>query len=90
MHWVTLFFVSAAALLAGCASNAPIVLTAMGSFHVGRCEVTSSGKHGARHEVIDLPKIGIRGNSHMIMMDKNSDQVAQVIQDWLAKQGLYR
>jgi hypothetical protein len=39
---------------------------------------------------VDLPKIGIRGNSHMMMMDRNSDQVAGVIQDWLQKQGLYR
>jgi hypothetical protein len=38
--------------------------------------------------VVDLPAIGMRGNSHMIMMDKNSDQVAGVIQDWLAKQKL--
>ena len=45
---------------------------------------------GGRFDVIDLPKIGIRGNSHMIMMDKNSDQVADLIQEWLAKQGLYR
>ncbi len=45
---------------------------------------------GGRYEVVDLPKIGIRGNSHMIMMDKNSDQVAGLIQDWLQKQGLYR
>jgi hypothetical protein len=52
--------------------------------------LADAGKHGARYEVIDLPKIGIRGNSHMIMMDKNSDQVAGVIQQWLEKQGLYK
>ncbi len=52
--------------------------------------LVEAGKHGARYDVIDLPKIGIRGNSHMIMMDRNSDQVAGVIQDWLEKQGLYR
>ena len=45
---------------------------------------------GGKYDVVDLPKIGIKGNSHMIMMDKNSDQVADVIQQWLAKQGLYR
>lgn len=39
---------------------------------------------------IDLPELGIKGNTHMLMMDKNSDQVAQVIQDWMAKQGLMR
>jgi len=37
-----------------------------------------------------LPKAGIRGNSHMLMMDRNNLQVAGLIQDWLAKQGLYR
>ena len=47
-------------------------------------------KAGGNAEVIDLPKIGIKGNSHMIMMDKNSDQVASLIQEWLAKRGLYK
>lgn len=37
---------------------------------------------------IDLPAMGIKGNSHMIYMDKNSDQVAKIVQDWLTKQGL--
>ncbi|NDD24805.1 MAG: esterase, partial [Betaproteobacteria bacterium] len=41
-------------------------------------------------EVINLPQAGIKGNSHMIMMDKNSDQVAALIQDWLQKKGLYK
>jgi hypothetical protein len=45
---------------------------------------------GGRYEVINLPQIGIKGNSHMMMMDRNSDQIADVIQTWLAKQGLYR
>jgi hypothetical protein len=45
---------------------------------------------GGSVDVIDLPKIGIKGNSHMIMMDRNSDQVADLIQDWLTKRGLYR
>ena len=36
---------------------------------------------GARTEVVVLPEIGIRGNSHMLMQDKNSLEVA----DWLVK-----
>jgi hypothetical protein len=39
---------------------------------------------------VNLPQIGIKGNSHMMMMDKNNQQVADVIQGWLEKQGLYR
>ena len=45
---------------------------------------------GGRVEILDLPKAAIRGNSHMLMMDRNNLQVAGLIQDWLAKQGLYR
>jgi pimeloyl-ACP methyl ester carboxylesterase len=32
---------------------------------------------------IFLPAIGIVGNDHMMMLDKNSDQVAQVLVDWI-------
>ena len=43
---------------------------------------------GGTVDVINLPEIGIRGNSHMVMMDKNSEEVANVIHDWLLRQGL--
>jgi pimeloyl-ACP methyl ester carboxylesterase len=43
---------------------------------------------GGSVELIDLSDIGIKGNTHMLMMDKNSDQVAAVIQKWLAGKGL--
>jgi pimeloyl-ACP methyl ester carboxylesterase len=43
---------------------------------------------GGAIETIDLPDIGIKGNTHMVMMDRNSDQVADVIQTWLAGKGL--
>ena len=52
--------------------------------------ITAVNAAGGRAEIVDLPKIGIRGNSHMIMMDRNNEQVAGIIQDWLEKQGLYR
>jgi hypothetical protein len=47
-------------------------------------------KAGGKVEVVDLPKAGIRGNSHMLMMDKNNLEVAALIQRWLEQQGLYR
>jgi pimeloyl-ACP methyl ester carboxylesterase len=43
---------------------------------------------GGTVDVVDLPDAGIKGNSHMIMMDKNSDQVAELIQKWLVGKGL--
>ncbi|MCA3268635.1 MAG: esterase, partial [Azospirillum sp.] len=45
---------------------------------------------GGSVEVIDLPRVGIAGNSHMVMMDRNSDAVAGKIQDWLVARGLWR
>ena len=32
--------------------------------------------------------MGITGNTHMLMMDRNSDEVAKLINDWLAQPGL--
>jgi hypothetical protein len=44
---------------------------------------------GGYVDIVDLPERGITGNSHMIMMDRNSDQVAALVQQWLAKRGLW-
>ena len=43
---------------------------------------------GVTVEVMDLPAMGIKGNSHMLMMDRNSDEIAKLVQDWLDKQDL--
>jgi pimeloyl-ACP methyl ester carboxylesterase len=42
---------------------------------------------GASVDVINLPEIGIKGNSHMMMMDRNNLQIAGIIEDWLKKKG---
>jgi pimeloyl-ACP methyl ester carboxylesterase len=47
-------------------------------------------KQGTSVTRIDLPKMGIKGNSHMLMMDRNSDDIAKLIQEWMVKQGLSR
>lgn len=44
---------------------------------------------GGQVDIVDLPKIGIKGNSHMIMMDKNNLAVADVILRWLGVRGLW-
>jgi pimeloyl-ACP methyl ester carboxylesterase len=43
---------------------------------------------GGGIDIINLPDRGIKGNTHMMMMDKNNNVVAGVIQDWLAAKGL--
>ena len=43
---------------------------------------------GASVDVVDLPKAGITGNTHMMMMDKNNLVVAAMIQKWIEAKGL--
>ena len=48
-------------------------------------------KAGGNVKVINLPQLGIRGNSHMLIMDRNNLEIAALIQNWIAEQkGLYR
>jgi pimeloyl-ACP methyl ester carboxylesterase len=39
---------------------------------------------------IELPALGIQGNSHAIMADDNSDAIATLVLEWLRKRGLAR
>jgi pimeloyl-ACP methyl ester carboxylesterase len=43
---------------------------------------------GGKVDVVMLPEVGITGNSHMLMMDKNNGAIADVIDKWLAGKGL--
>lgn len=43
---------------------------------------------GVKADVMDLPAMGVKGNSHMLMMDRNSDDIARRVHDWLGQQGL--
>jgi pimeloyl-ACP methyl ester carboxylesterase len=57
----------------------------------GRAFYQKIEEAGGRVKQVDLPQIGIHGNSHMIPMDKNNMVVAGEIQKWLAQRpGLYR
>jgi pimeloyl-ACP methyl ester carboxylesterase len=44
---------------------------------------------GGAAEAIDLPQLGILGNSHLPMMDKNNAAVAEIVNRWLAARGLW-
>lgn len=43
---------------------------------------------GGRATMIHLPDMGIRGNSHMMMEDTNSHQIADIMLDWCKKNGI--
>ncbi len=43
---------------------------------------------GGAVDVYELPQMGIHGNSHMMMLERNNRQIADLIDGWLAKKGL--
>jgi pimeloyl-ACP methyl ester carboxylesterase len=42
-------------------------------------------KAGGDAEMMSLPKLGIKGNSHMLMQDRNSLDLADLLLDWIDK-----
>jgi pimeloyl-ACP methyl ester carboxylesterase len=45
-------------------------------------------KHGGDAQVVHLPEIGIRGNTHFLFSDLNNVQVADLLSDWLKEKAL--
>lgn len=43
---------------------------------------------GGNAQMVHLPDMGIRGNSHMMMEDTNSHQIADIVLDWCRKNGV--
>jgi len=64
-----------------------LILVAEASYHAAYDHVTAAylTQAGVRNEFVRLPDIGIRGNGHMMMLEKNSDEIAGVIETWLKK-----
>jgi methyl coenzyme M reductase subunit C-like uncharacterized protein (methanogenesis marker protein 7) len=62
-----------------------VVVTAEASFHAtyDACTVAFLAQAGAKPDVIQLADRGLRGNGHMMMLETNSDAVADVLADWL-------
>jgi pimeloyl-ACP methyl ester carboxylesterase len=63
------------------------IVTGEASFHAPfeHCTVRYLEQAGVKANWIDLGKAGIHGNGHMMMLEKNSDEVARVIAAWLDK-----
>jgi len=64
-----------------------LYLAAEASFYApfNHCTVGYLEQAGVAVDYIQLSDIGIHGNGHMMMMEKNSDEVANVIFDWLER-----
>ena len=45
-------------------------------------------RHGGNATLVELPKIGIYGNTHFLMQDLNNGQLADLLGEWLEKNDL--
>jgi hypothetical protein len=63
------------------------VLTAEASYHApyDHCTVKFLQQAGIKPTYIRLADRGIKGNSHVMMMEKNNKEIAAVIAEWLGK-----
>ena len=50
--------------------------------------VATINRHGGKATLVELPKIGIHGNTHFLMQDLNNTQLAGLLNEWLANNGL--
>jgi pimeloyl-ACP methyl ester carboxylesterase len=64
-----------------------IYLAAEASFYApyNHCTVGYLKQAGVNLDFVRLADIGLHGNGHMMMMEQNSDDIAQVIAEWLEK-----
>lgn len=50
--------------------------------------VETVNKHGGNALLVELPKLGIKGNTHFLMQDLNNDVIAKLLDKWLKENKL--
>ena len=50
--------------------------------------VETINRHGGNATLVELPKIGIYGNTHFLMQDLNNNELAELLDKWLTQQNL--
>lgn len=50
--------------------------------------VATINKHGGQAELVELPKVGLKGNTHFLMGDLNNQELANLVENWLKAKGL--
>lgn len=55
---------------------------------LGRLFVETVNRHGGDATLVELPKIGIHGNTHFLMSDLNNVEIADQLSKWLSEKEL--
>mgnify|MGYP003344004697 CR=1 FL=1 len=64
-----------------------LMVTSESSYHVPYDHCTSKflTQAGVKHQFVRLPEVGIRGNGHMVMIEKNNLEIAAFLNGWVAQ-----
>lgn len=62
-----------------------LILTAEASYHAAYDHLTSAflRQAGVAHDFVRLADVGIRGNGHMMMLEKNNLEIAAYLRGWV-------
>jgi pimeloyl-ACP methyl ester carboxylesterase len=55
---------------------------------LGRLFVETVNRHGGDATLVELPEVGIYGNTHFPMSDLNNVEIADLLSDWIKEKGL--
>jgi pimeloyl-ACP methyl ester carboxylesterase len=69
-------------------ANIPVVyLSAAGGYHriSDGCLAKWLNQAGVKTQFVRMEDVGLKGNGHEMMLEKNSDEIAKFIANWLAK-----
>ncbi|MGV6946433.1 hypothetical protein [Sphingobacterium sp. CZ-2] len=59
-----------------------------GEMQMARAFAEIVNRHGGDAQVVHLPEIGIKGNTHFPMSDLNNVEIADLMAKWLKEKGL--
>jgi pimeloyl-ACP methyl ester carboxylesterase len=64
-----------------------LILTSEASYHApyDHCTAKFLTQAGVRNDFVRLPDLGIHGNGHMMMLEKNNLEIAGVLENWIDK-----
>jgi pimeloyl-ACP methyl ester carboxylesterase len=63
-----------------------LILTSEASYHApyDHCTARYLAQAGVKNTFVRLPERGIRGNGHIMMLEKNNLEIAALLRDWEA------
>jgi pimeloyl-ACP methyl ester carboxylesterase len=64
-----------------------LIISSEASYHAPYDHCTSKflAQAGVKHDYVRLPSVGIHGNGHMMMLEKNNFDIAALLHNWAAR-----